>query len=448
MDQNPDFIDDLQRMDVCIRKTVELHTAPQIARSILNLLREGDYDVREIVECLEADPALAARILKTVNSSLYGLLRPVQNLRQAVAYLGQRSLRMIATTFSLVEGLTRGSAADLYYSYWQRAITMATVAGRLTESNRTLPRNDAYTAGLLADLGILLLAQAETQKYPQLYRSVPHGPELIAAERRQFGFSHAALGARLLQNWGFPAPLVEAALHHHEDRPQALPHEAAVRAADLMADVLWTPQSSQVALARQVLEEGFACDLDAFIALAQWCRQEVQTHAEVFGIRFRETIDCDAIRAAAQRLQESASAPESAAARGRAEEARLANHLAGPPQTTQPARHLGRAVFVLTRDVDLLRQPIDVEFEGVSTFLLSLRIERPLALREQVYVHVRNEVQRFTHDLRGVVRSIQQRTDKKYVIEIEMCSPLPSPEIAAFKRAGVGDKISPEKAWI
>jgi HD-like signal output (HDOD) protein len=436
--------DDFQRMDACIRGTVELHTAPQVARSILNLTRHPDYDVREVVECLEADPALAARILRIVNSSLYGLQRPVQSLRQAVAYLGQRSLRMVATTFSLVDGLTRGTAADLYDAYWRRALTMATVAGRLSERNRTVPRNDAYTAGLLADLGVLLLAQLEPGRYPQLYHSVPHGPELIAAERREFGFSHAALGARMLQRWDFPAPLVEAAAYHHEDRSHALPLEAAVRAGELLADVLWTPRSPQVKAARELLEDSFGYDLDNFIGLARWCQHEIQLNALIFGIHLRETIDCAALLAEAQRVQQSL--PESSkVAAGRAEEAQLAQALGVTP--ARPQRHLGRAVFTLSRDCDLVRQAIPAEFEAISTYSVSLRLERPLAPREQVCVTIHNDVQHFVQNLRGFVQTCEPQPDGKHLADIGWHMPLPAPEIAALKRAGVGDRINPEKVW-
>ncbi len=190
----------------------------QVARSILNnQARDVDYDGREVVACLENDPALAVKILRTINSSRYGLRREVTNLRQAVALLGQRALRLVAMTFSLVDGLSRGAAGQLCQDYWRRSITMATLSSRLAKLKGKLDHNDAYSAGLLADLGVLILAQVKQDEYVDLVQSVSHGPELIRAEQEKYGFTHAELGAQLLTRWGFPESLMEAARLHHRD---------------------------------------------------------------------------------------------------------------------------------------------------------------------------------------------------------------------------------------
>ena len=100
-----------------IERADRIHTAPQVAQSLLRLTQDIDFDIYEVVACIEKDPALVARMLRIVNSSHYGLRHPVGNLQQAVAYLGQRTLRLIAMTFSIVEVFTRGAAKRLYADY-------------------------------------------------------------------------------------------------------------------------------------------------------------------------------------------------------------------------------------------------------------------------------------------------------------------------------------------
>ncbi|HZT81843.1 MAG TPA: HDOD domain-containing protein [Gemmataceae bacterium] len=287
--------DDLRAMEALLRRLPQLHTAPQVAQRVLQLTGDPGFDVGEVVSCLESDPALAARVLRVVNSPAFGLARKVQSLRQAVARLGQRSLRLVAMTFNVVDALTRGAAGRLYHDYWRRALTMAAAAARLAEHDRDLDRDAAYSGGLLAEVGTLALAQADGDRYAPLCARVPHGPELLAAERQAFGFTHAALGALLLARWEFPAPLFQATLHHHDDRPEAGPVERAVQAAALLAEVLWAPRSAQLPAVRRLLEEDYGLDMDGFIGLAVGCKQDVDLSAELFNVRLAGTIDCHAL---------------------------------------------------------------------------------------------------------------------------------------------------------
>jgi len=287
--------DDLEAADRLITEIDRLHSAPQIAQQVMVLTQDPDFDIRDVAACLEKDPALAARILRVVNSSRYGLRNPVTNIRQAASYIGQRSIRLITLTFGLVDKLARGPAKELYAIYWQRAITMAAVASRLTSvgGGKT---DDAYTAGLLADIGMLIFAQLRTEQYTQLCQSTPHGPDLVAEERRVFGFGHPALGARLLETWSVPDPLVSAVICHHEtDANEENRLVLAVRAGDLMADALWTPNSTSVLPAQSLMQKTFGIDTDGFIDLALSCRAEIDEAAELFGVRVGVPVNCDTL---------------------------------------------------------------------------------------------------------------------------------------------------------
>jgi HD-like signal output (HDOD) protein len=287
-------------MDALLGRVEQLHSAPHVAQRLLQLTSDGQFDVREVVQCLETDPGLAAKILRVVNSSHYGRSRRVTSLPQAVAYMGQRALRLVAMTFNLVETLTDGATGQLYYDYWRRALTTAVVASRLAQLKPQLDRDVVYSAGLLADLGVLALVQTRGEMYTSFYRQHPHGPELVAAERREFGFGHPALGASLLRRWGFPLALIEAAAHHHDERPDPVPLDAAVRAGGLMADVLWTPRSPHLATVRLLLLEHFNLGLDGFIGLARDCKNDVLLNAELFNVRLTGKIDCEALLAQAR----------------------------------------------------------------------------------------------------------------------------------------------------
>lgn len=287
-------------IDRLIAKVGVLHSGPDVARALLDLTKTSDYDVQAVVDCLERDPAMAAKILRLVNSSRFALRRQVTNLRQAVTFVGQKTLRLVAMTFSLVDVLTRGAPRELYNDYWRRSISAASVANRLVAYKKSCDPHDAYAAGLLSDLGILMFAQAASKDYCSIYHlSKKAGNCLIEAERVHFGFDHAMLAWRLLKEWGFPEPLCNAVLHHHDPACASQPLAVAARAGDLMTDVIWTQPSARVAEAMSWLDHFFGVDIDLFTDLALNTREEITREAEIYGVTLATEIDAAALRARA-----------------------------------------------------------------------------------------------------------------------------------------------------
>ncbi len=294
-------------IDSFLHRMDQLHSAPQVAQKVLQITRDPEFDVGQVARCLESDPALAAKILRVANSSKYGLRHQVTSVRQAVAFIGQRSVRLIALTFGLVDSLTRGAHGKQYSEFWRRSLTIACVAAESARNTDDVPTDEAYAAGLLADMGQLILAQLEPERFFGLSDQYAHGTDLVAAERQEFGFAHPELGARLLQQWELPESLIEAVALHHVADEAADGVGLAVRAGDLMSDALWTPESRQVAASKALLQEEYGLDLDGYIALAVDCKREIQENADLFGVTLTGTIDCDALLEEARKVHAEAS---------------------------------------------------------------------------------------------------------------------------------------------
>lgn len=170
--------DSLSNMDLLIDRVDRLHTLPQVACEVLVLLQDTEFDVKDLVRTLEFDPALVTSILKLVNSSYYGISRNIGSLQQAVTYLGLRSLRLAVLGFGLLKHLTHDAPAAVYRDFWQRSLTMAAAATHLSSAVDGVRSDEAYSAGLLADLGVLVLSQVETERYIAIYDRDLHGREL------------------------------------------------------------------------------------------------------------------------------------------------------------------------------------------------------------------------------------------------------------------------------
>ena len=288
----------------------QLQGSRGVARRLLTLTSNPDFDLNQVVACLEADPALTAKTLRVVNSSRYGLRQKVGGVRQAAALLGQKSLRLFAVSFSVMDGLSKGPAAPLLAGYARRAVLMASTAARLAKREpRAAAPDEAYTGGLLADVGVLILAQYQPKIYLPAYESCLHGPELVAAERDLFDLAHPELGARFLSRWGLPPAVVAAVAGHHADPAWALAEQVAdeaaagptdedsgpgprlaeagrvgemLRAADLFAAALADPSPIRTRAAADMLRTSFG--VTDVAQLAAEVAGDVADAAEIFGV--------------------------------------------------------------------------------------------------------------------------------------------------------------------
>ena len=244
-------------LDAYVDSVAELQAGDLASRRLLSLTATADYDMREVVRCVECDPALTAKLLRVVNGSRYGLRHRVTGVRRAAAYVGRRSLRLLAVTFSLADRFAPDR--PLHAGVWRRAVVSAAAAAELAKRAAAPAADEAYTAALLSDLGVMLLGGFDPQHYPGVHDRVPHGRPLLAAERARFGTDHAELGGRFLGRWGLPDELATAAAGHHEppDDRDGSPLDAIVRCADRIAEAVLRPEEDPVRAADELLRSRF-----------------------------------------------------------------------------------------------------------------------------------------------------------------------------------------------
>jgi HD-like signal output (HDOD) protein/GGDEF domain-containing protein len=194
-----------------VERTGQLYSLPAVAAEVLRLTGEPQIDPRELRQCIESDPALAARVLRVVNSSLFGPTRPVTDLNQALALLGIRPLKMLVLGFSLPKELFTGLEAEVLARYWRQTLVKAVAARELSERLWRTPGDEAFLAGLVQDIGVLALIQQLGPSYAKLLERVQSfGGSLIDCELDTLGFDHLVLSARLLTHWGLPGALCAA----------------------------------------------------------------------------------------------------------------------------------------------------------------------------------------------------------------------------------------------
>jgi HD-like signal output (HDOD) protein len=235
------------QLDRFARRIHSLYSLPAVALEVVQLTRSPSVDATTLTQCLQRDPALVAKVLKAVNSSLYGLAQPVGNLQQGLALLGSRPLQLLVLGFSLPPELVQVSEAKALTRFWHMALVRAVAAKEIARRWYRLPSDEPFLAGLLQDLGMLALLKELGPTYARFLESADEEElDLEEVELAALGFDHRCLTARLLAKWGLPEAIVTAigagrGLEANENSKISLaPLSQIAHLADLLAKLLVT----------------------------------------------------------------------------------------------------------------------------------------------------------------------------------------------------------------
>ncbi len=226
-----------------ITRAQQLYSLPTVAMEVLQLTSNENANVAQIKECIQRDPAMTVKILKVVNSPLFGLSGEVSDLNQALALLGIKPLKLLVLGFSLPKEMLQGIEAEVLAQYWQFSLTKAVAAREIANLQGEKYGDETFIAGLLSELGALVLLQDLGDAYANFTAKVLHeGADLSEMEWAALGFDHAILGCRLLQSWNLPETLIRVIREGHPSSgvgfEKLTGQSATLRLAHNLAEVL------------------------------------------------------------------------------------------------------------------------------------------------------------------------------------------------------------------
>ena len=197
-----------------IRQIQELPSLPAVVLELLSSMEQQDIDVHVLAHKIELDQAMAAKTLRIANSSFYGMQSAVTSIAQAVSVLGFHSIRTVVTACALMGSFAPVAGFD-FQGFWRHSLATAVVA-RLLAPHMGVNPETAFTAGLLHDLGTLVLATRFPDQHA-LVRSYRqrHDCQMIDAEHAVLGIDHPQVGSALAAWWKFPAAIQQAVADQH-----------------------------------------------------------------------------------------------------------------------------------------------------------------------------------------------------------------------------------------
>ncbi len=192
-------------------KTSERLPSPSgSATLIMQLVQKDTTSVQELTGIIKTDPALTSRILGFANSAVIAAHRPILSVDDAVKLIGMKTVSNFALSLSLISKKSGNHCTNFSYdTYWAQALANAIAIATITAHENTAIPEEAFTLGLLSNIGRLALSTAWPDIYSELlYRAC--GDDLMELERECFGIDHDELTLMLLTDWGLPRVYTDA----------------------------------------------------------------------------------------------------------------------------------------------------------------------------------------------------------------------------------------------
>ena len=206
-----------------IHDLCRLSAPPQVTLELMRLLQDEHTTPEQLQNLVEQDPALSAKVISLGNSSYYGLRTPVNTIARAIVVIGFRELRFLALGLGLAESFDLRQAPKNFdgQALWLHSLSVAWVANEAAKaSNGLVVPGEAILAGLLHNIGQIVMVTKFSDQYQLLVQAVEAGQTYLEAEAG-LGFGHQLLGALLARNWAMPQYIQDIILCHH--RPALTP---------------------------------------------------------------------------------------------------------------------------------------------------------------------------------------------------------------------------------
>lgn len=208
-----------QPIEKILEEIETIPALPQVAGQVMHLTHDPDCSADRLTQVISTDQGLTANLLKLCNSAYYGLPRTIGSVKQAIMYLGFHTVRNLVLTSALFDIFREQHEVHGHSpgGLWQHSVATALASQIIARRLQPAIVETAFTAGLLHDVGKLILARRFHDRYPEIEsRMLQDGISLPEAEKAILGYDHAAVGGKIADRWKFPRDLILAIACHHE----------------------------------------------------------------------------------------------------------------------------------------------------------------------------------------------------------------------------------------
>ena len=211
-----------KKVQLIINRIHNLPTPPIVFTEVNKVINNPNTSAYQLGAIIAEDPALTAKILKLTNSAFYGIPRSITSVKQAIIILGLDVVRSLVLSASVFETFSNLYKLDKNYLdlFWRHSLSvgsMARIISRTKNFRSFLEAEESFSAGLLHDIGKLVIFTHLPDQFKTIRQLSQENPEqpVWEIEDEILGFDHALVGSYLMQKWNLPETLSSAILYHH-----------------------------------------------------------------------------------------------------------------------------------------------------------------------------------------------------------------------------------------
>ena len=197
----------------------ELSSLPQTMIEVLRVARDEHSTAGELAEVILRDPALTSKILRIVNSPYFGAGRKIGSMTQAVVTMGMRQVTALALSWSVYRMARDWKSSIDQKRFWRHSLEVAIAARLIGEKTGYVNNEELFVAGLLHDIGLLILEKSFPEKFGRLWNLSRQERDLCDLEQEFWGTNHARVGEFLLKQWHIPETICDTVGRHHSSFP-------------------------------------------------------------------------------------------------------------------------------------------------------------------------------------------------------------------------------------
>ncbi len=196
--------------------SARLPSLPHVAAKLIELAQQEDPDFAEVSRAIQSDPVVSGKVMTTVNSALFGFRPKVETIRDAVNKLGVNMIRTLLLSFHLARHKPgQPDLEPLFQNHWRSSLTQAVIAELIAEQIQQESAS-CFLAAMVQDIGILAMLSEAPEIYLSNIVKRNAFPNVAAAERSIFGFSHVDVSIAIIRKWGLSSRFENAIRHHHD----------------------------------------------------------------------------------------------------------------------------------------------------------------------------------------------------------------------------------------
>ena len=209
----------IQTLQEIIDSTPALLTMPKVISEALNLIKDPKTNVNKLSDIIAKDISLTSEILKMVNTAYYGFPTQITTINKAIALLGLNKVKSVIMSVAMKPMLQSNGGKSL----WEHSIKCAVGCEIIAESLGMDDPDEAFTMGLMHDIGKIVLESYNKVAYQEINRLISLGAERLNAEKMIYGYNHAEIGAELVTKWNLPSVISTSVKYHHMPHHSEMP---------------------------------------------------------------------------------------------------------------------------------------------------------------------------------------------------------------------------------